>query len=262
MSDLIDTLYPRRCPGTGNTCLLCPDQTTLLACLPPQAAHDEDALHRALVAALAAHVAVPMAALIGGHFPLWRHPDPVESAVLLLPEPDPDTPDLCWCAGGPTGLLELRATAEHLRELAEAEVRQWRDLVAGTPPADAWWRYAGRHRGDPHRYPLPECVAQFTAQPRIAAMHEAPDADFAGDLFGPGLEALHAGGDAYAQYQAGVYTFGDGLVSLDGDLLVPSHSRLLVEQSLAERRLYHHRAQRYLENLDPTTVLAAVRCIR
>jgi hypothetical protein len=81
-------------------------------------------------------------------------------------------------------------------------------------------------------------------------------------MYGPGLEALDSGVDDYADYQAGLLTFSDGLIGLNGDLLVPALSPTLVEQSLAERRLYHQRARHYIQSLDPTVVLAAVRCVR
>src|SRR6266498_3875260 len=97
--ELIDTLYPRRCPSTGQICLLCPGQATLIAALDP-------------------HVALPTGVLDGSHFLLWRHPDATESAVLLLPTADPDVPDLAWCAGGPVGLLDLEATAAYLHRVA------------------------------------------------------------------------------------------------------------------------------------------------
>jgi hypothetical protein len=262
MPDLIDTLYPRRCPSTGQTCLLCPGQATLIACLLPEAAHDRQQLTQALIAALDPHVATPMGALDSGHFLLWRHPDPVESAVLLLPEPDPDVPDLGWCAGGPVGLLDLQATAGYLHRIAGDDVERWQSVVAGTTAATAWWRYVDNHRADPHRYPLAQAIADFQAQPRIAAMRDVPGEAYSGDMYGPGLEALDAGVEDYADYQAGLLTFSDGLISLDGDLLVPALSPTLVEQSLAERRLYHQRARDYIQGLDPTVVLAAVRCIR
>jgi len=135
-------------------------------------------------------------------------------------------------------------------------------VVAGTPPAMAWWYFFGEHRADPHRYPLAQAVADFQAQPRIAAMLDVPDRPYSGDMYGPGLEALDAGAADYADYQAGLLTFGDGLISLDGDLLVPALSPALVEQTLSERRRYHQRARHYIQSLDPTVVLAAVRCFR
>ena len=262
MPELIDTLYPRRCPSTGQTCLLCPGQATLITCLPAEAAHDRQQLTQTLIAVLAPHVAVPIAALDGGHFPLWYHPDLVESTVLLLAEPDPDVPDLGWCAGGPVGLLDLQTTTSYLHWVAGDDLDRWQSVVAGTPTAMAWWRYVDEYRADPHRYPLTQAVMDFQSQPRITAMREEQSAAYTGDLYGPGLEALNSGVEEYADYQAGLLTFGDGLISLDGDLLVPALRPALVEQSLAERRLYHRRARHYIQGLDPTVVLAAVRCIR
>jgi hypothetical protein len=259
---LIDTLYPRRCPSTGQTCLLCPDAGSLIVCLPAQAAHDEQDLLEYLTAALRPHVAVPTGALDGGHFVLWHQPDATEAALLLLANTDPQIPELTWCAGGPVGLLDLDATAALLHRVVADELTNWHEVVAGTPPAMAWWHYFDEHRADPHSYPLTTAVADFAAQPRVAAMAGADGDPYSGDMYGPGLEALHAGTEDYANYQAGLLTFGDGLIDLDGQLLVPACAPLLVEQTLPERQLYHDRARRYVQALDPTVVLAAVRCFR
>jgi len=97
-------------------------------------------------------------------------------------------------------------------------------------------------------------------------MVAAPAADggdrFTPDTYGPGLEALHTGDpDVYADYQTGLLTFGDGLVTLDGQLLIPSFTPVLVEQTLAERQVFHDRARDYVAALDPTTLLVAVTCL-
>src|SRR6266498_3865595 len=85
---------------------------------------------------------------------------------------------------------------------------------------------------------------------------------FTPDMYGPGLEALHTGDPGvYADYQAGLLTFGDGLLTLDGQLLIPSFSPVLVEQTLAERQVFHDRARNYVAALDPTTLLVAVTCL-
>jgi len=260
--ELIDTLYPRRCPSTGQTCRLCPDQVTLVVCLPAGTSHERQDLPYALAAAVHTHVAVPAGTLDGSHFPLWHHPDAVESTILLLPGVDPDLPDIVWCAGGPVGLLDLDTTAAYLRHVADHDVDRWHTVVAGTPPAIPWWHFIDAHRADQHRYTLARAVAEFQAQPRIAAMRHAADQAYGADLYGPGLEALSAGAGEYADYQAGLLTFGDGLISLDGELLVPQPATGLVEQTLPQRRIYHQRARRYVQSLDPGVVLAAVRCFR
>ncbi len=262
MPQLIDTLYPRRCPTTGRTCLLCPEQARLIVCLPAHVARDQQRLPCDLIAALQPHVAAPTGVLHGGHFPLWHQPDDTETALLLLANADPDVPELTWCAGGPVGLLDLDATAAHLHRVVADDPTNWHRVVAGTPPALAWWHYLDTHRADPHSYPLTDAVADFAAQPRIAAMAGAPGSPYSGDMYGPGLEALSTGAEDYADYQAGLLTLGDGLISLDGQLLVPALRPTLVEQTLPERQLYHQRARRYIEALDPTVVLAAVRCFR
>jgi hypothetical protein len=85
---------------------------------------------------------------------------------------------------------------------------------------------------------------------------------FDGDCYGPGLSALHTGAATYADYLTGVLTYGGGLLSLDGDLLAPSWTDLLVEQSLNERAGFHQQACQYLAALNPTTVVVAVTCHR
>jgi hypothetical protein len=260
---MVDLLYPRRrCPSTGATCLLCPDLARLIVCLPGDVAHDQQLLASRLADALRPHISAPTGWLDGDQFMIWHPTDPIEQALLLLAHPDPDLPHLTWCAGGPIGLLDLSATTTQVRLAVADDVAEWATTVAGTPPAQAWWHYHDAHRADPHSYPLDEAVAEFLAQPRVAAMAASSGDTFTPDLYGPGLEALHAGPDAYGDYQCGVLAYGDGLIDLDGQLLVPADTPQLVEQSWPERQFYHRRADRYLASLDPTTVLAAVRCYR
>ena len=47
-------------------------------------------------------------------------------------------------------------------------------MVAGTEPARPWWRYLDVHNADPDGYPAARAIADFEAQPRIAAMVAAP----------------------------------------------------------------------------------------
>jgi hypothetical protein len=257
---LVDTLYPRRCPSTGQTCLLCPEPSRLMVCLPAVAAHDHQIIAR-LCTAIHPHIAVPAGQLERRQFALWHRPDRTETALLLDPQPDPNLP-VTWCAGGPLGLLDLATTAAHLRLTYDGDVTDWHTTVAGTACAQPWWRYHDAYRADPDAYPLATAVADFEAQPRITAMAATTGAPFPADMYGPGLEALQADVDTYAGYQEGLLLFGDGLVELTGQLLLPAPTPTLVEQTLAERQLYHDRARRYLTALDPTVVLAAVRCYR
>ena len=257
---LIDTLYPRRCPSTGQTCLLCPEPSRLIVCLPADAVHDHQFAAR-LAAAVRPHIAVAAGWLDDRHFALWRRPEAAEAALLIGPQPDPDLP-LTWCAGGPVGLLDLDTAAAHLRLAGADAVTGWQSTVAGTPSAQAWWHCHDEYRADPDTYPLTAAVADFEAQPRITAMTAASGTRFAADMYGPGLEALHAGTDAYAAYRQGLLLYRDGLVDLTGQLLLPAPTPTLVEQTLTERQLYHDRARRYVTALDPTVVLAAVRCYR
>ena len=109
---------------------------------------------------------------------------------------------------------------------------------------------------------------EFATQPQITAMlhHDAiaidPGDRFDGDCYGPALTALSTGAATYAEYLAGVLTFAGGLLTLDGDLLVPSWTDVLVEQSWSERAAYHQQARTYLAAADPRTVLDAVTCHR
>ncbi|HLL66474.1 MAG TPA: hypothetical protein VK453_12105 [Micromonosporaceae bacterium] len=257
---LVDTLYPHRSPSTGQTCLLCPRPSRLVVCLPADTAYDGQ-LSARLSAAIHPHVAVPAGRLDHRHFALWRRPDATEGSLLINPQSDPDVA-LTWCAGGPIGLLDLATTAGHVRLVCAEDVTNWHTTVAGTPSAHAWWRYHDDFRADPDTYPLADAVADFAAQPRITAMAAPTGTAFPADMYGPGLEALHAGDDAYAAYQEGLLLYGDGLIDLNGQLLLPAPTPNLVEQTLAERQLYHDRARRYLTALDPTVLLAAVRCYR
>jgi hypothetical protein len=261
---LLHRFYPQHLLPTGERCPVCTDPINLVVCLPPTAGRHLLALAAELVDRLRPHVAAPAGLLDTRHFVLWRRPDPTEARLLVLPAPDPQHPDLTWCAGGPVGLLDLATTAQLLRASAPPDLDDWHAVVAGTEPARPWWHYLDAHNADPDRYPATRAIADFEAQPRIAAMASAPATDtgerFAPDMYGPGLEALHAGPDVYADYQSGLLTFGDGLVTLDGQLLIPSFSPVLVEQTLTERQIFHGRARDHVAALDPTTLLVAVTC--
>jgi hypothetical protein len=260
---LIDTLYPRRCAGSGHLCRQCAHPTTrLIVCLPADTAHEQDLLGVRLAQALSAHIPAPVHWVDCPQFFLLRTPDTTEAAVLLSPVADPDLPKVTWCAGGPIGLLDLTRAAAYIGIAVADDVDDWNAAVAGTPPAAAWWNYHDDHTADPHRYPLRAALADFEAQPRIATMTAQVEPAFRAHQFGPGLDALHAGTDTYREYESGLLLYGDGLITLDGQLLLPACTPLLVEQSLTERQLYHHRAGRYLSGLDPTVVLTAVRCVR
>ena len=263
---LLQTFYPQHLLPTGERCPVCADPIGLVVCLPPAAGRHLLALVGELVDRLRPHVAGPAGLLDTTGFPLWRRPDPTEARLLVLPTPDPDLPELTWCAGGPIGLLDLAATTQTLRGCAQRDLDDWHTIVAGTQPALAWWHYLDAHNADPDRYPASQAITEFEAQPRIAAMATAPPTNtgprYAPDLYGPGLEALHTGdADVYADYQTGLLSFRDGLVTLDGHMLIPSFSPVLVEQTLAERQIYHDRACAYLAALDPTILLVAVQCL-
>jgi hypothetical protein len=259
---LLHGLYPRHRLPTGPLHPGCPDPAYLVVCLPPGAARHLVVLVDELVGRLRPHVSGPSGLLDINHFVLWHRPDATEQSLLVCARPDPQLPALTWCAGGPVGLLDLAGTAGHLRACARHDYEGWQTVVAGTPVAEPWWHFLDAHHADPDGYPFDRAVAEFEAQPRIAAMAAAEGTRFSADMYGPGLEALHAGPDVYADYQAGLLAFTDGVVTLDGQLLVPSFSPVLVEQTLAERQLFHDRARRYVAALDPTTLLVAVYCTR
>lgn len=259
---LIDTLYPRRCPNTGHPCQVCPHLTRLIVCRPADTAHDHELLTRQLGHALRPHISAPAGWVDCTQFMLLRTPDPTEAGLLLGAQADPDLPYVTWCTGGPVGLLDLTGTAAYMRMAVADDVPDWNATVAGTPPALAWWHYHDAHLAEPHQYPFDAALADFEAQPRITAMTARAEPAFTADLYGPGLDALHAGADTYGDYESGLLLYGDGLITLDGQLLLPACTPRLVEQSLTERQLYHQRSRRYLSALDPTVVLAAVRCFR
>ena len=263
---LLNTFYPQHLLPTGEQCPVCVDPINLVVCLPPAGGRHLLALVGDLVERLRPHVGAAAGLLDGRHFMLSRRPDPTEARLLVLPTPDPQRPGPIWCAGGPVGLLDLATTTQLLRECAPPDLADWYTVVAGTEPARPWWYYLDVHNADPDGYPAARAIADFEAQPRIVAMVAAPALGagdrFTPDMYGPGLEALHTGDpDVYADYQAGLLTFGDGLVTLDGQLLIPSFSPVLVEQTLAERQVFHDRARDYVAALDPTTLLVAVTCL-
>jgi hypothetical protein len=245
-----------------------PCATTMLVCLPPDAARTAGTVRRELRARLAGRVHLVGAVLDAAHFPVWRRPDRIERPLLLAGRDVPPGPMLGFCAGGPIGLLDLATTGQRLLPLAVATYTDWVQATAGAPAARPWWLFLDRHISDPDRYPLSLAAHEFAAQPQIAAMlhHDAIAIDtgdrFDGDCYGPGLTALATGAATYAEYLAGVLTFAGGLITLDGDLLVPSFIDVLVEQSLPERAAYHQQARSYLAAADPRTVLVAVTCHR
>lgn len=245
-----------------------PCRTTMLVCLPPDATRTARTVRRELRARLTGRVHPVGKVLDAAHFPEWRRPDRVERPLLFDVRDVPLGPPFAFCAGGPIGLLDLATTGQWLLPQAIATYAHWAHATAGTPEAQPWWLFLDRHTSDPDLYPLSHAAHEFAAQPQIAAMlhHDAiaiDDGDrFDGDCYGPGLTALATGAATYAEYLAGVLTFAGGLITLDGDLLVPSFIDVLVEQSLPERAAYHQQARTYLAAADPRTVLVAVTCHR
>jgi hypothetical protein len=253
-TSVVAGLYPPHRRPSGDQCRHCPDPQKLLVCLP--SAGLDGVLDR-----LRPHITATAQLLASGHFPLWRRHDPTEAGRLVDVVSDPGTPPRTRCAGGPIDLLDLAATEAHHRASTTRQAQDLTAIVAGTPTALPWSYFLDAHNADPDHYPLAEAITQFETQPRIAAL-AAVGTSFGSDDYGPGLEALQTGTGAYAGYRAGVAVFADGLLTLDGELLIPSFSPLLVEQTLEERQAFHDTARRYLAAIHPATVLVAVRCLR
>jgi hypothetical protein len=148
------------------------------------------------------------------------------------------------------------------RRVAARQACEWVPIVAGTPLARPWSHFFTAHNADPDHYPITQAITRFETQPRIAALAAALGGRLGADMYGPGLEALQTGTGCFPTYRAGVAVFADGLLTLDGRLLTPSFSPLLMEQTLDERQAFHDTARDYLTAAHPATVLAAVRCLR
>jgi hypothetical protein len=244
-----------------------PCRTTMLVCLPARAGRTSAAALAEARARLTGHAAADHAILDTAHFPLWRRAGQHEQRLLVSARITDSRNSISTCAGAPIGLLDLNTTAERLLPVAVATHALWAQVVQDAPTAAPWWPFLDRHHAEPEQYPLEAALSDFAEQPQIAAMlrHDAstlPAHRFDGDCYGPGLSALHTGAATYADYLTGVLTYGGGLLSLDGDLLSPSWTDLLVEQSQNERASYHQQAHQYLAALNPTTVVVAVTCHR
>ncbi len=261
---LVTALYPPHRRASGDRCPGCPDPVRLLVCLPPGPYRQPCVVLDELRNRLRPHAADTDIRLVSGHFPLRRRPDPVDAAHPLAAVCDPDLPygASASCAGGPVGLLDLAAANAWYHARAVRQARNWTAVLAGTPPAQPWSHFLDTHNIDPDHYPVGRAVAEFQRQPRIAVLAATIGGRFGPDMYGPGLEALQAGTDCFAAYRAGVAVFADGLLTLDGRLLVASFSPLLLEQSLDERRAFHDSARGCLAAVHPATVLVAARCLR
>jgi hypothetical protein len=112
---LVHDLYPHHRPPAGTPTPGRHDPASLVVCLPPAAGRHIVDLVGELVDRLRPHVATPAGLLDAAHFVLWHRLDATEAKLLVLPIPDPDLPELAWCAGGPVGLLDLAATASPVK---------------------------------------------------------------------------------------------------------------------------------------------------
>jgi hypothetical protein len=203
------------------------------------------------------HPALAVEHLAARHFPLWRRPDPSQARHLVAAVGDRQHAS---CAGGPIGLLDLATTEQRHHAGAARRARDWAAILTGTPPARPWSHFLDAHNVDPDHYPVPRAIARFQTQPRIAALAAAVGGRLGADMYGPGLQALQAGTGCFAAYRAGVSMFADGLLTLDRQLLSPSFTPLLIEQTLDERQAFHDAARDHLTAAHPATVLVAVRC--
>jgi hypothetical protein len=159
-------------------------------------------------------------------------------------------------AGGPLRLLDLDGMRCRAQAHAAGRWLVWRDVVAGTGPAQPYWTFADRHHANPVRWPLAEARDRYLAQPRVAAMAvynalphrlcHLPLAD---------LEAFQLGHAGYAWLAWLAAVPADGIAATDGGrpgLILPTGRRL------AERIGYLHAANAQLAGLHPTTNLVAM----
>ncbi|WP_431683605.1 hypothetical protein [Kitasatospora sp. KL5] len=110
----------------------------------------------------------------GGGFPVLRGHE--RDSRLLHEFPSrwltghvPVANDFGWCAGGPRELLDLSASREVARELADAAWQRWHDLAAELPPARPWRLYLDRHSADPRAYPSRRASEDYDGQPLLQA---------------------------------------------------------------------------------------------
>jgi len=159
-------------------------------------------------------------------------------------------------SGGPITLLNLTATRRNAAAAAAAQWLLWRQVVAGTRPAQPFWAFADRHRADPRRYPLTRAQAEYAAQPRVLAMSvynalpqrlcELPTA---------ALEAFQAGYGTYCSLAWLAAVPADGLAPADGE-----HGGWLAATSerVADQLAYLQAANAHLGRLHPQVLLVAV----
>lgn len=130
-------------------------------------------------------------------------------------------------AGGPIGLLDLQAmfAAGHATYAWRYQV--WQQVVAGTPPAQPYWRFWDRHRDQPRRYPLAQAQRDYLAQPRVVAMRVYTMLDNrVTDLPDAHLEALQTSSDTYAHLGGLTAVAAQKMIDLPGHLLAPATDRL------------------------------------
>ena len=158
-----------------------------------------------------------------------------------------------YCAGGPSGLLDLVGMRHAAGVGAGIRYQLWARVVHGTRPATPWPVYLQRHLHDPAQYPLAKAEADFAAQPRVLAMamHNAA-AYGAGRLDVYELEMLQAGPMAYQHYHALTAVAGDALLDTEGAKLQPA------SDAMAHRVTYLDQARRYLDSVDESQRLLAV----
>jgi hypothetical protein len=216
-----------------------PNRTLTVVCLPEGTPSDR------LAAAAAIRITVRSRTVLGpaGHF----------TAATRLRRRQLVQPAGHTAAGGPIRLLDLDAMRAAGRRAWHYRWTLWQRVVAGTTPAQPYWRFLDRHRAAPARYPLAEAQRHYLAQARIAAMltyNALPNRIM--ELPAGHVEAFQAGEHSYAHLGWLSAVPGDALLCLDGSYLT------VHTDHLATRLAYLAEANRRLTALGPRDYLVAL----
>ncbi|MBM7442453.1 hypothetical protein [Streptomyces sp. HB132] len=236
-------------------------------CLPPTAPRK---LPRAIAAAMAPYDANltegwnPV-----GHWDRWAIHSSPGNAYLVMPQHDGDRRLVTAstvprrkaaldalgpleCHGGPRGLLDFDRMRERAASTHDALLAAWTELTAAHPPARPLSDFAARHDAEPGRYSLADARADHLAQPLV---QDVARRAVAGD---PHFDTSFLTGDPVAYFaqeheEARLWAVrcavpGFALVRLDGSW------------ADADTDGHWERANRYLDGLDPETVVLDLLC--
>jgi hypothetical protein len=220
--------------------LIVPNTAVVIVCLPK--ATPTDQLATAAIARLASSTTLANASP-AGHFPVTTR---LRRGSLVQPWHD-------TAAGGPIRLLDLDTMRTSARNAYWYRWHIWQQVTAGTQPAQPYWHFADRHHTEPAKYSLDKARRQYLAQPRVAAMrtyNALPNKILA--LPTSHLEALQAGGHAYAHLGWLSAVPADGVVTLDEDYLAANSGRV------ADQLSYLDAAQAHLTGLGARDHLVAL----